>query len=166
MCGGGAAPNRASILGNISVSQPALNALSKGPKFTLSPRLSRDELQHSLQVETAALAYSVRWHYENNQDMTPTTTLPTSPDAPHNLNRICPFRNKRSEPPRQNEDIERSLQGLQTDLQRLAQCFDPHTISPNISHAERRSITALKNEDNVTITRSDKDGEMVIMHTD
>ena len=162
----GAAPNRVSILGNISVSQPALNTLSKGPKFTLSPRLSRDELQHSLQVETAALAYSIRWHYAHNQDRNSTTTLPTSPDAPHNLNRICPFRNKRSEPPRQNKDIERSLQGLQTDLQRLAQRFDPHTIRPNISHAERRSITALKNEDNVTITRSDKGGEMVIMHTD
>ena len=156
--------DRVTVLNDIHISAPALNALSKGPKFTRSPRLSRNELQHTVQIETAALAYVIRWHQVHNTPNNATQPA-KNVSSTYSINRICPFRNKRTEPPRLNKDAERAIQGLQTDLQGLVERFDPRTIRPNISRPEQKAIIELRNQENITITRSDKGGEMVVMKT-
>ena len=52
---------RVSVLDDIEVSPTAIGILPKGPKYVVSPSWSRQELQHTVQVEIAALAYSLRW---------------------------------------------------------------------------------------------------------
>ena len=156
--------DRVTVLNDIHISASALNALSKGPKFTLSPRLSRNELQHTVQIETAALAYAIRWHHVHNTPNNATQPA-KNVSSTYSINRLCPLCNKRTEPLRLNKDAKRAIQGLQTDLQRLVERFDPRTIRPNISRPEQKAIIELRNQENITITRSDKGGEMVVMKT-
>ncbi len=192
---------RVSIIGDIELSQPAINALAKGPKFVLSPRLSRNDLQHTVLVETAALAYAMRWHHTMNttttatnsgHNPTPATTISPSssssstisssssscsttssfltlttqtPTPTPSLNQTCPFRNRRTEPPQNHRNTEHAIQCLQTDLHRLIKNLKIEKIQPNMTSKERNSIIALRSEADITITKSDKGGEMVVMRT-
>ena len=70
------AEDRVSILGNIPVSKTAIEALAKGPNFALTSRLSAQELQRTVQVEIAALAYNMRWHYTNEPRRLPSFHQP------------------------------------------------------------------------------------------
>ena len=152
---------RVSVIGNIAVPKPALDALSKGPKFVLTPSISHKNLQHIIQVETAALAYSLRWHITVNQH-TSSTHTPTD-----QLRKICPFRNKRNEPPRTDNETEKTIKNLQADLQSLVEKHQAscRRITPNISTNAKNAILSLRNNEHITITKSDKGGEMVVMET-
>ena len=66
---------RVTVLDNIEVSPPAILALAKGPKFTLSPKVSREDLQHRVQIETAALAYALRWNAVIGSSAPPSQTI-------------------------------------------------------------------------------------------
>ena len=89
---------------------------------------------------------------ETSPDSTPTENRPLT-----NFRKMCPFHNRRPEPPRSNRNLERTIQCLQADIQRLIQRYNPRAIRPNISaYKELTSIRALRDLDDVTITRSDK----------
>ena len=145
---------RVTIIGDINVPQPALRVLEKGPQFVLTTRLSKSRLEHILQVEVASLAYHMRWHHTMNPDNK--TTTPT-------LNSLCPFRSTRTEPPRNHKDTERAIQHLQTDLQQLVRKHDFDKTRTNTTRTDRNAITTLKSDEDITITKSDKGGEMVVM---
>ena len=101
----------------------------------------------------------MRWHYAMNS-----LPLQASPVEITALQKSCPFHNKRNEPPKNLIDVEKRIQGLQADLQRLVSQHTPK-IKSNATTAERRAITTLSQTDNVTITKSDKGGEIVVMPT-
>ena len=128
---------RVSVLADIDVSREAINTLAKGLNFALSKPIPRDELQHTVQVEIAALAYSMRWHatMDNPSDTTKRFSALS-------LNQLCPFRNKRTEPPQKQKNTERAIQGLQIDLQRLVEKHN-HNIKHNMSRKEKEAIRAL-----------------------
>ena len=195
------AADRVTIIGDIEVSPTALQALEKGPGFVIAPRISREQLQNTVQTEIAALAYAMRWHSVYNspstqsnqtpiteasapdsdsagtstapkQTTTPTTssgdtsssnkTKPATQPALGNLAKICPFHNTRSEPPKNNREVEKQIQRLQTDIQRLIERCDVQ-VRRNISLKEEQAVINLRNEEDCLITRSDKGGEMVVM---
>ena len=147
-----------------TISQLALETLAKGPKFAIAPRISRTELQHTIQVEIAALAYAMRWHYTISENATSTNNIPTATGT-INISKICPFHNRRKEPPRTHLDTERAIQGLQSSCQRLVERFNPRYIKPNITRKEKEALISLRNQPEITVTRSDKGGEFVIMKT-
>ena len=138
---------RVSVLADIDVSREAINALAKGPNFALSKLIPREELQHTVQVEIAALAYSMRWHATMDNPSDTTKRL-----SALSLNQLCPFRNKQSEPPQKHKNTERAIQGLQIDLQRLVEKHN-HNIKYNMSR-KRRKLSA--RYDHPTISPSQK----------
>ena len=146
------------MLDNIEVSPPAILALAKGPKFTLSPKVSREDLQHRVQIETAALAYALRWNAVIGSSAPPSQTI----DAFQDLKKSCPFNNQRKEPPRTHTATEKTIQRLQMDLQRLVENCDLQII-PNLSREEKDAILAIRSRDDTIVTKSDKGGEMVVM---
>ena len=149
---------RVTIIGDIDIPQPALTTLAKGPGFVLTTKIPTERLQRELQVQTANLAYHMRWHYTMKR-----TNTPASPT----LDAICPsgFRNQRTEPPRTHKETEKAIQGFQTDLQQLIRKHNVAKTKRNTTSTERRAIIALKSTPDVTITKSDKGGEMVVMRT-
>ena len=158
MVASASANSRVSILDDINVPQTAINALAKGPKFVLSSKFNREDLQHTVQVETAALAYAMRWHSTVNR------TTHSNIDHTADINKACPFHNRRKEPPRDHRDVEKAIQALQMDLQQLVDRSELET-KPNISKEERKAIAQIRNDPDTTITRSDKGGELVVMKT-
>ena len=151
---------RVSVLDNIEVPTAALQALAKGPKFVITPKMSRETLQHSIQVEVAALAYALRW----GAAQPPSAQVSNDHITIPNLNQLCPFHSKRKEPPRDNIDVEKKIQMLQTDLQRLVTHCELN-IKTNLTRKERDAIRDLCLKDDTVITRSDKGGEVVVMET-
>ena len=169
------------VLDNVQVPASARLALSKGPKFALTPHWTQQQLQHKIQVELAALAYTLRWHSamsNEHSSKTPvsgvnssTTTTSSNNDNNDNqdrnplatLQRICPFHNSRKEPPRSNPGLEKSIKDLQVDLERLVQKHNPSGTKRNISSASLQAVAELRNQEDTIITRSDKGGELVVM---
>ena len=49
--------DRVTVIGDIEVTKPALQALAKGPKIAISPHFSREKLQQTVQNEVAAFIY-------------------------------------------------------------------------------------------------------------
>ena len=70
------AADRVTIIGDIEVSPTALQALEKGPGFVIAPRISREQLQNTVQTEIAALAYAMRWHSVYNSPSTQSNQTP------------------------------------------------------------------------------------------
>ena len=68
---------------------------------------------------------------------------------------------KRKEPPRDNI-VEKKIQMLQTDLQRLVTHCELN-IKTNLTRKERDAIRDLCSKDDTIITRSDKGSEVVVM---
>ena len=87
---------------------------------------------------------------------------PVTQPALGNLAKICPFHNTRSEPPPPPQDVEKQIQRLQTDIQRLNERCDVQERR-NISLKEEQAVINLRNEEDRLITRSDKGGEIVVM---
>ena len=153
---------RVSVLDDIEVSPTAIGILAKGPKYVVSPSWSRQELQHTVQVEIAALAYSLRW--QSAMEAQPGLNLAASGTNTNNttLSKTCPFTTGRKEPPRKNYATEKEIQGLQMDMQNLVdKC--KLSFTPNITIQERKAIADLRTKDDTIITRSDKGGELVVM---
>ena len=148
------------MIGDIKVTKPALQALAKGPKFAISPQFSREKLQHTVQTEVAALAYAMRWQSAYSlpaQNKQSTSTAVTEQTLP-----ACPFHSDRKEPPRDNPMIEKKIQNIQKDIQRIIERCDVH-VNSNLPLTEQTAIKELSKQENITITRSDKGGEMVVM---
>ena len=147
---------RVSVLDGTNLSKPTISILAKGPNFVATPdKISRDKLQHIVQVETAALAYHLRWQ----SAMSSSTTKPAVTD---DLNKACPFHHNRKEPPRTNMQTEKAIQGLRTDLQRLVE--KPNLqLTPNVTKAQKNTLQELRENKETTVTRSDKGGEIVVM---
>ena len=74
----------------------------------------------------------------------------------------CPFQSHRKEQPRDNPMIEKKFQNIQKDIQRIIERCDVH-VKSNLSLTEQTAMKELSNQENITITRSDKGGEMVVM---
>ena len=152
--------DRVTILDDIPVPDEALSLLSKGPRFSLSSTPSREQLQHTMQVEMAALAYSLRWRATHARSARPTDTSLTA-----TIFRHCPFHNDRKEPPRVCLSTEKTIQGLQMDIQRLVEHFDITKLKRNVTRKETTALRNLCSRDDTTITRSDKGGELVVLST-
>ena len=58
--------------------------------------------------------------------------------------------------------IDKKFQNIQKDIQRIIERCDVH-VKSNLSLTEQTAIKELSNEETITITRSDKGGEMVVM---
>ena len=125
------------------------------------PSWSRQELQHTVQVEIAALAYSLRW--QAAMEAQPGLNIVASGTNTNNttLSKTCPFATGRKEPPRKNYATEKAIQELQMDVQNLVdKC--KLSFTPNITIRERKAIADLRTKDDAIITRSDKGGELVV----
>ena len=147
---------RVSVLDGINLSKPTISILAKGPNFVATPdKISRDKLQHIVQVETAALAYHLRWQ----SAMSSSTTKPAVTD---DLNKACPFHHNRKEPPRTNMQTEKAIQGPRTDLQRLVEKSNLQ-LTPNVTKAQKNALQELRENKETTVTGSDKGGEIVVM---
>ena len=197
-----AAADRVTIIGDIEVSPTALQALEKGPGFVIAPRISREQLQYTVQNRDcgSSIRHAMAFCYNSpstrsnqtpiteasapdsdsagtstapKQTITPTTSSgdtsssnkikPATQPALSNLAKICSFHNTRSEPPRNNREVEKQIQRLQTDIQRLIERCDVQ-VRRNISLKEEQAVINLRNEEDRLITRSDKGGEMVVMN--
>ena len=157
--------DKVSIIGDIHTSEDTLSILSKGPKFILSKHIPMDKLQHICQVELAALAYNMRWQtFMEGPAAKTTPAVQQNTVNPSNLQKVCPFRNRRTEPPRVNKVAEKSIQGFQTDLELLISKQIKHSTPHNYTRKEKRALEDLRLQDDLLVTRSDKGGEMVIMH--
>ena len=157
--------DRVSIIGNIDVAEEAIETLAKGPSFAISKQITKEELQKTVQVEVAALAYALRWkaavaesaERREAHDVAETHT-------PTNISRECPFKPKRIAPPRTSMDAESAIRGFLTDMERIVsrtRC----NVRPNIDRQERGTVVELARRSEITITRSDKGGEIVVMRT-
>ena len=147
---------RVSIMDDIEVSQTALNVLAKGPNFVVTPVITQEDLQHTLQIETAALAYAMRWRSACRDS---TATMANFDQ----LTKACPFPGKRKEPPRDHRPTEKEIQALQADLQQLGNRFKVDSIAPNLSRKEITAVLQLRDTPDLAITKSDKGGEFVIL---
>ena len=174
---------RVSIIGDINVPTVAIEAFSKGPNFAIRPRITNEDLRRRTQVEVAALAYAMRWKAACTSDQriadlntggTHRTNVTTQEVAtgdsadedlqqdPINLGRKCPFKPKRVAPPQTSMATENAIRGFQRDMERIV-CRTKINPCQNITAAQRTSIKELACRSDVTITRSDKGGEIVIM---
>ena len=81
-----------------------------------------------------------------------------------NIAKSCPFKARRTAPPRADPLTESAIKGFQLDVERIISRAR-NDVQSNITPAERSSIRELASTKNVTITRSDKGGEIVIMPT-
>ena len=50
--------DRVTVIGDIEVTKPALQALAKGPKIAISPHFSREKLLQTVQNEVAAFSFN------------------------------------------------------------------------------------------------------------
>ena len=148
---------RVSIIDDIDVSPTAIEILAKGPKFAITPTVSKESLQHTVQLEVAALAYAMRWNTVM-KNLVPNSTKHPS------VAKVCPFHSYRKEPPREDPATEKTIQGLQLDMQRLVEKCDIR-MKPNITKAGIRAIHDLTAKEDTVITKSDKGGEFVVMKT-
>ena len=81
-------------------------------------------------------------------------------------NGVCPFHKNRKEPPRNIIATEKIIQGLQMDLQCLVERTNlPTGQKRNITSKERSALITLRTQEDITITRSDEGGELVVMKT-
>ena len=103
------------LVENSAISQQVLKTLAKGPKFVITPRISRTNLQRIIEIEIAALVYAMRWHYTITNN-TPLANNSTKAIGPSNISKICPFHNRRQKPPWTLPDGEKVIKVLQTDL--------------------------------------------------
>ena len=83
--------------------------------------------------------------------------------ATSTLRQICPFEGNGKEPPRDILEVEKKIQGMQLDLQRLVERSRNITSKSNCTKQERDAVVARRSKDDVTITRSDIGGEIVVM---
>ena len=170
---------RISIIGDIYVPEAAIDAFSRGPNFAIRPKFSHENLQRRTQVEVAALAYAMRWRAACTSDQhradpdategtntahrkTEDSTDEELEQGPTNLSKQCPFKPKRIAPPRTDIATESAIKGFQRDMERIvsrARINAPQNITP----AQRNSIKELASRNDITVTRSDKGGEIVIM---
>ena len=58
--------------------------------------------------------------------------------------------------------IEKKIQNIQKDIQRIIERCDVH-VNSNLPLAEQTALKELSKQENITITRSDRGGEMVVM---
>ena len=136
---------------------------------------SKEELLRTTQTEIAVLAYALRWKaactptQEGVQEAEPThahkdvSEIGTE-DPPVSISRKCPFKPKRIAPPRTDINVESAIKGFQVDMERIVSRTRIR-FHPNITAEQRSSIKELTSKNDITITRSDKGGEIVIMPT-
>ena len=151
-----------SVLDNIEVSPTTIEILAKGPKYVVTPSWSREKLQHTVQVEIAALAYTLRWQAAMEPQGGSKQASGTTSDNTETLAKTCPFTAGRKEPPRGNLATEKAIQGLQMDMQHLLEKCKL-SMKPNITCRERTALTELQSKEDTIITKSDKGGELVVM---
>ena len=153
--------SRISTLGDVQVSAPAVSLLAKGPKFAITPKITKDGLQERMQTEVAVLAYGLRW-----QAAIPHLCTGFGADVVFEpMKGDCPFNVKRREPPRDNIEVEKKIRNFTNDMERILRSATKQAqrITPNTTRKEREAVQALRERDDVLITRSDKGGEMVVM---
>ena len=196
--------DQGSIIGEVQVSEKAVQALAKGPKFGTTSNISDDQLLKTAQAEVAALAYALLWKAATSSNGTTSTikTASTSEAADRDLNtgsstvppnptsdtdntggaskldgttnrhstkviniaKSCPFKARRTAPPRADPFTESAIKGFQLDVERII-ARARTDVQPNITPAERSSIRERASTKNVPVTRSDKGGEIAIMPT-
>ena len=83
---------------------------------------------------------------------------PTCVKMPH-----IPFHKGRKAPPRGNDDLERTLKNVQVEFENLVK--RTHLPKPNLTGREYKAVKELRNHPELTIVRSDKGGEFVVMNT-
>ena len=131
---------------------------------------TNEELQRTTQIEIAALAYALRWKAACTPEVTAATDKDasvidqTEMEAPVSISDNCPFKLKRIAPPRTNMNIENSIKAFQVDMERIVSRTKSYQRR-NITSHELNSIKELASNRDVTITRSDKGGEVVIIPT-
>ena len=190
---------RLTILDDIKIDEHAKSTLARGPGFAVTPKITVESLQKTVQTEVAAVAYNLRRQavindfslsaavpklasdQHNQQSVTPTrpnacaenTPTATSTDIlspgengspligvmPH-----IPFERRRRAPLKRNKMLEKSIQGLQRALDILVSRKLPK-MSSNLTRQEHQAITQLRKQADITIVRSDKGGELVVMKT-
>ena len=74
-----------------------------------------------------------------------------------------PFESRRKAPPRFNRVLENNIKSMQRELERLVE--KTPIPKPNFSRQEFQAVNELRSRPDVTIIRSDKGGELVIMST-
>ena len=168
------------ILTTERLNDDAVSALSRGPKFAITPKITSDVLQGTVQTEVAALAYTLQWRAaitKSTPTLTPVETAnekssesgDTNTNNNGNQNPTCvkmphiPFHKGRKAPPRGNDDLERTLKNVQVELENLVK--RTHLHKPNLTGRECEAVKELRNHAKVTIVRSDKGGELVVMNT-
>ena len=128
------------------------------------------------------LAYNLRWKAAHDSKLcnttdtaeggakaptntkeTPSCTLTTeNPNIPLSSNMPpIPFEGHRKAPPRTNKELEKSIKELHEDLEKLVRTVQ--IPKPNLSKEEHQAIRNLSKDPTLTIIRSDKGGEMVVM---
>ena len=166
------------ILTTEPLNDDAVSALSRGPKFAITPKITPDVLQRTVQTEVAALAYTLRWRAAiTKSTLTPVETAnekssengDTNTNNNGNQNPTCvkmphiPFHKGRKAPPRGNDDLERTLKNVQVEFENLVK--RTHLPKPNLTGREYKAVKELRNHPELTIVRSDKGGELVVMNT-
>ena len=168
------------ILTTEPLNDDAVSALSRGPKFAITPKITPGVLQRTIQTEVAALAYTLRWRAaitKSTPTLTPVETAnekssengDTNTNNNGNQNSTCvkmphiPFHKGRKAPPRGNDDLERTLKNVQVEFENLVK--RTHLPKPNLTGREYKAVKELRNHPEVTIVRSDKGGELVVMNT-
>ena len=137
---------RVTILGDFSIDDKTLKTLAKGPKFIPTPSFTKERLQQTMQIKTAALAYSMRWKAALRTRIGEREHSPSANDerTPYDLYSSCPFPYRRSEPPRDDPDTEKTIHNLQHDIQRLVERFDIKKIKQNTTREEYRCLKTLR----------------------
>ena len=101
-----------------------------------------------MQTEVAALAYAMRWQSAYSlpaQNKQSTSTAVTEQTLP-----ACPFHSDRKEPPRDNPMIEKKIQNIQKDIQRIIERCVVH-VNSNLPLTEQTAIKELSKQENITI---------------
>ena len=115
-----------------------------------------------MQVETAALAYAIRWHYAFSDTLSITSI---NNDGKVSLSQTCPFHDRRKEPPCNNPEIEKSIMALYVELDHLTRACKMEKGPQNVTIKEREAIVSLRDQQDTTLVKSDKGGEFVVMRT-
>ncbi len=104
--------------------------------------------------------FKILFHFNNNT----TNNIPHRPsEVSPSLPTICPFENKRFPPPKAPNIVERKLQALAEEVDRLIfREMKRSSHKPNLFPKDRKLLKIMKNDDNHYIP-SDKGGELVIM---
>ena len=135
------------ILTTESLNDDAVS-LNRGPKFAITPKITPDVLQRTVQTEVAVLAYTLWWRTSLTKSTPTLTSVETANEKSSengdtntnnngNQNPTCvkmppiPFHKGRKAPPRGNDDLERTLKNVQVVFENLVK--RTHLPKPNLT---------------------------------